>query len=159
MRQIVAACWTAKREEGAGAGGGRRHGGTEGGAGGRGRSLEVVEKERKGDGRDALYRGVMDASRGWFRLGLAATSVKVIVIGGTGEREIYSLRVDFFSFPPFFFFFSTPVVSATVLYTDNWWNGSMHFFFSSQKFIRCSEFSSLSLKYIFKVGVVILYSL
>lgn len=113
MRQIVAACWTAKREEGAGAGGGRRHGGTEGGAGGRGRSLEVVEKERKGDGRDALYRGVMDASRGWFRLGLAATSVKVIVIGGTGEREIYSLRVDFFSFPPFFFFFSTPVVSAT----------------------------------------------
>lgn len=133
-------------------------GGTEGRRG-KGRSLEVVEKERKGDGRDALYRGVMDASRGWFRLGLAATSVKVIVIGGTGEREIYSLRVDFFSFPPFFFFFSTPVVSATVLYTDNWWNGSIHFFFSSQKFIRSGEFSSLSLKYIFKVGVVILYNL
>lgn len=109
MRQIVAACWTAKREEGAGAGCGRRHGGTEGGAGGRGRSLEVVEKERKGDGRDALYRGVMDASRGWFRLGLAATSVKVIVIGGTGEREIYSLRVDFFSSFFLFLFHSSSI--------------------------------------------------
>lgn len=31
MRQIVAACWTAKREEGAGAGGGRRDGEGRGG--------------------------------------------------------------------------------------------------------------------------------
>lgn len=91
------------------------------GAGGR----EVVrgsEKERKGDGRDALYRGVMDASRGWFRLGLAATSVKVIVIGGTGEREIYSACRFFSSLVPFLFLFEplylplsfTPIIGGTV---------------------------------------------
>lgn len=70
----------------------------------------------------------MDASRGWFRLGLAATSVKVIVIGGTQRREKSTLRVD--SPPPLLFFLFEPLyVSATVLYTDNWWNGLMHFFF------------------------------
>lgn len=100
MRQIVAACWTAKREEGEG-----RRGPGGGGGGGEGEVVRGSEKERKGDGRDALYRGVMDASRGWFRLGLAATSVKVIVIGGTAEREIYSACR--FTSSPLFFFFSS----------------------------------------------------
>lgn len=62
----------------------------------------------------------MDASRGWFRLGLAATSVKVIVIGGTGEREIYSACRFFFL--PFLFLFEplylplsfTPIIGGTV---------------------------------------------
>lgn len=64
----------------------------------------------------------MDASRGWFRLGLAATSVKVIVIGGTGEREIYSACRFFSSLVPFLFLFEplylplsfTPIIGGTV---------------------------------------------
>lgn len=43
MRQIVAACWTAKREEEAGAEGRRGGGGR-----GEGRSFEVVKKKGKG---------------------------------------------------------------------------------------------------------------
>lgn len=91
----------------------------------------------------------MDASRGWFRLGLAATSVKVIVIGGTGEREIYSACRFFF--PPRPFSFSFRVV-VSVLYTDNWWNGLIYFF-SLLKNGR--GFSSLPLKYILKLRVEI----
>lgn len=128
---------------------GRRGRGGEGrereGEEGEGEVVRGSEKERKGDGRDALYRGVMDASRGWFRLGLAATSVKVIVIGGT-----VTLRVD--SPPPPFFFSFRAVVSATVLYTDNWWNGLMHFFFLGKVgeiYLFRIAFSSLPLKYIF----------
>lgn len=132
---------------------GRRGRGGEGrereGEEGEGEVVRGSEKERKGDGRDALYRGVMDASRGWFRLGLAATSVKVIVIGGTAEREIYSACR--FTSSPFFFSFRA-VVSATVLYTDNWWNGLMHFFFLGKVgeiYLFRIAFSSLPLKYIF----------
>lgn len=63
----------------------------------------------------------MDASRGWFRLGLAATSVKVIVIGGTQRREKSTLRVDspppllFFLFEPLYLPLSfTPIIGGTV---------------------------------------------
>lgn len=155
MRQIVAACWTAKREEGAGAGGGRRDGGTE-------REGEVARGSRKRKERGwprrvisrrngRLERLVSPRSGGYFR-------ESYCYWWNRGERNLLSACRFFFFSSLFLFLFHSSSI-CHVLYTDNWWNGSIHFFFSSQKFIRSGEFSSLSLKYIFKVGVVILYNL
>lgn len=107
MRQIVAACWTAKREEGAGAGGGRRDGGTE-------REGEVARGSRKRKERGwprrvisrrngRLERLVSPRSGGYFR-------ESYCYWWNRGERNLLSAcRFFFFSSLFLFLFHSSSI--------------------------------------------------